>query len=176
MKTLRYTLALLLGVAATVGVQAANKNSSSDAASRVEVVFEQPEKFTDAADGPRGTTFGLESNLAEIKDYIVSRASSVLAPDQRLKVTITDVDLAGEIEPWRSARAQDIRIVKDIYYPRIDLTFQLTDASGAVIKEGKRELRDMNFSMKLHTDRSDPRLHEKGLLDDWIRSEFRTKK
>lgn len=157
------------------GVRAAPA-SSSNSSSRVEVTFENPDKFSDAADGQRGSDFGREGNLAQIKDYIEHRAAKLLPEGQRLSVTITDVDLAGEVEPWRTSSAQDIRFVKEIYPPRIDLSFQLTDANGTVIKEGKRELRDMAFMMKLHLDRSDPRVHEKGLLDDWIRSEFRTKK
>src|SRR5690606_28219143 len=127
--------------------------------SRVEVTFSDPEKFTDAADGARGTAHGREANLEELKDYIVERASKALPEGQRLAVQITDVDLAGEVEPWRSGSAQDIRIVKDIYAPRIALDYKLTDASGAVVKEGEARLSDLSFNMKLHANRSDPRIH-----------------
>jgi hypothetical protein len=64
--------------------------------------------------------------------------------------------------------------VKDIYPPRIDLTFRLTDAEGNVVQEGKRELRDLTFMMKITTAfRDDPVRHEKALLDDWLRSDFK---
>ena len=86
------------------------------------------------------------------------------------------MDLAGEIEPWHGAQFQDVRIVKDIYPPRIDLSFQLLDAAGTVIKEGQRHLSDMSFLMHIYSNRSDTRVYEKGLLDDWMRSEFRVKK
>lgn len=174
MKTLRSTLALLLGVAALVEVQAAPSPASSPA--RVEVNFENPDKFTDAADAPRGSDFGREQNLGELRDYIVKRASAVLPPDQRLSVTITDVDLAGEIEPWRTGGAQDVRIIKEVYVPRIELSYRVTDGTGAVVKEGQRALRDLTFTMRLHVNRNDPRVYEKELLDDWIRSDLRQKK
>jgi hypothetical protein len=158
----------MLGAVAAAGVHAADPKSPP----RAEVTFSDPDKFTDAADGQRGSDYGREGNLAELKDYIVRRANSQIPEGQKLLVTITDVDLAGEIEPWRSPQFQDVRIVKDIYAPRIDLSFKLLDASGAVVKEGTRQLRDMTFTMNIYPNRNDPRVYEKGLLDNWIRSEF----
>jgi hypothetical protein len=171
MRTLHRTITVLLGIAASVALHGADSKSS-----RVEVTFSDPEKFTDAADGPRGTDYGREGNLEELKSYLVERASRALPEGQQLSVTITDVDLAGEVEPWRTGSAHDTRIVKDIYTPRITLDYKLTDASGAVVKEGEARLTDLNFNMKLHANRSDPRVHEKALIDDWVRAEFRKAK
>jgi hypothetical protein len=56
--------------------------------------------------------------------------------------------------------------------PRIDLSFKLTDASGKVLKEGARHLSDSTFMMNINPDRSDRRVYEKRLLDDWLRKEF----
>ena len=168
MKPLPITLTALLGLAAVVGVQAANPK----AASRAEVSFTDPEKFTDAADGQRGSSFGLESNLEELKTHLMDRANLHVPEGQKLVVTITDVDLAGEIEPWRSPQMQDVRIIKEIYTPKIDLSYKLLDASGAVVKEGTRQLRDLTFTMNINPNRNDRRVYEKALLDDWLRSEF----
>lgn len=168
MKTVPFALSALLGIVAVVGVRAAD----TKVAPRVDVTFVEPEKFTDAADGPRGTDFGREGNLEELKSYLIQRGNSYVSEGQKLSVSITDVDLAGEIEPWRSGSAQDVRIVKDIYPPRIQLSYKLVDASGATIKEGKRSLTDLTFSMNINPNRSDPRVYEKRLLDDWLRSDF----
>ena len=90
-----------------------------------------------------------------------------------LSVTFTDIDMAGDFEPWRGVRFDDVRIVKDIYPPRIVLSFRLTDADGNVVKQGKRDLRDIAFMMKITMGfRDDSVRHEKALLDDWLRSEF----
>jgi hypothetical protein len=97
----------------------------------------------------------------------------LLAPGQQLKITVTDVDLAGEFEPWRGGSMADVRIVKDIYPPDIKLAFQLTGADGTVLAQGDRHLRDMGFMMTLSIDRNDPLRFEKELLDNWLRSEFR---
>ena len=171
MKTIRFTLTTLLGLAVAAGLAAGPKTPP-----RAEVIFSHPDKFTDAADGPRGSDIGRDSNLEQLKDYLVDRANVYIPEGQKLEVTITDVDLAGEVEPWRGPRFQDTRIVKDIYSPRIDLSFKLTDASGAVLKQGTRQLRDLTFNMKIYTNRNDSRVYEKGLIDDWMRNEFRARK
>ncbi len=169
--THRFTLAVLLGLGAVTGWAAGSATENSEA--RVTVTFSDPEKFADAADGQRGSSVRREDNLSDIEDYIVERAALYLADGQRLQVTVTDVDLAGEVEPWRTHGAHDLRIVKDIYPPRIDLSFQLLDASGAVVKEGERKLKDLTFTWKITINHSDPRVHEKALIDDWLRSEFK---
>jgi hypothetical protein len=168
MKTFRLTLSALVGLAAVVGVQAADAKSSP----RAEVNFSEPEKFADAADGQRGSDYGRDANLAELRDHIVRKANTYIPEGQKLVVTVTDVDLAGEIEPWRSPQLQDVRIIKEIYTPRIDLSYKLLDAGGAVVKEGKSQLRDLTFMMNINPNRNDPRIYEKALLDDWLRKEF----
>ena len=63
---------------------------------------------------------------------------------QRLVVTISDIDMAGAFEPGRRHLWQ-VRIIRDVYPPRIDLAFTLTDADGAVVKSGERKLRDVSL-------------------------------
>jgi len=168
MKTFRLTLTAFLGLASVVGVQAVDGKSSP----RAEVIFSEPEKFSDAADSQRGSDFGRESNLADLSAHLVRKAHAYIPEGQKLVVTITDVDLAGEIEPWRSPQMQDVRIIKEIYTPKIDLSYTLVDANGAVIREGKSQLRDLNYMMNINPNRSDPRIYEKALIDDWLRKEF----
>jgi hypothetical protein len=154
--------------------RAATQNPKPAASQRAEVVFVAPEKFTDARDSYTGTDSGRDAVLDQIRDYVMEEANRFIPAGDRLYVSITDIDLAGDFEPWRGPRWDDVRIVKDIYPPRIDLSYRLTDANGQVVKEGKRELRDLAFLMKITTTfRDDPLRHEKTLLDDWFRDEFR---
>lgn len=169
MMNYRFSLLLVFALTSSAGLWAA---PDSKVAPRVEVSMVKPEDFTDAADGPRGSDSGRDANLEDLSRFLVDRAQNRVAGDQKLTIMITDVDLAGEVEPWRTSTMSDVRFVKSIYPPRIDLTFKLTDASGAVIKEGKRELRDLGFDMRITPNRDDPRRYEKELLSDWLRSEF----
>jgi hypothetical protein len=146
------------------------KSAKSDA--RIQVEYVDPEKFTDVKDDYFGSEKGRDSYLDQLKEYIVQRANRRLPAGQTLTVSISDIDMAGDFEPWRGPRFNDVRIVKDIYPPRIDLSYKVTDASGKVVSEGKRELRDLSFMMNLSIDRQDPLRHEKNLLDDWMRRDL----
>ena len=165
MKTLsRFTL-VLLGLAAPLALCAAEV---AKAPVRTEVVFEQPEKFTDVKDSDFGTDKARDAILERIREYIVERADKALPAGQKLVITFTDIDLAGEYEPWRGPQFSDVRIVKSIYPPRLKFSYKITDAAGQAVKEGKEDLRDLAFEMRLTADRQDTLRYEKDMLRDWI--------
>ena len=168
MKTSKYLLITLLGGMPALALGAAETRTIA----RADVMFFEPRKFTDVRDSYMGdherTTY-----LESIRDHLLEQAKYYVPEGHHLSVTFNDIDMAGDFEPWRGPHWDDIRIVKDIYPPRIVLNFRLTDAQGNVVKEGKRELRDLAFMMKINMSfRDDPVRHEKALLDDWLRSEF----
>ena len=85
-------------------------------------------------------------------------------------VTFTDIDMAGDFEPQRGPNFNSVRILKAIYPPRVNLTFRLTDASGQVIAEGERQLRDQAYTWTASpVNQSDPLRYEKRLIDDFFR-------
>lgn len=164
------TLLALVGLAVAASpVWAVNQKSGEV---RVTVNFQDPAKFTDVRDSDFGD-YERTTYLDSLREHLVDKGRMYVGEGFKLAVTFTDIDMAGDFEPWRGPRFSDIRIVKDIYPPRVVFTFQLTDASGKVVKEGKRELRDMAFLSKITMGfRDDPVRHEKALLDDWLREEF----
>lgn len=168
MKTSKSLLVTLLGVLPVLALHAAETRTIA----RADVMFFEPHKFTDVRDSYMGdherTTY-----LESIRDHLLEQAKYYVPEGHRLSVTFNDIDMAGDFEPWRGPRWDDVRIVKDIYPPRISLVFRMTDAQGNVVKEGKRDLRDLAFMMKINMSfRDDPVRHEKALLDDWLRDEF----
>ncbi len=155
-------------------MKAANPAPIPNPNQRVEVVFVDPAKFTDARDGYTGTDSGRDAILDQLREHMQTDAKRYIPDGDKLAISVTDVDLAGDFEPWRGPQWDDVRIVKDIYPPRIKLSFRLTDSAGKVIKEGSRDLRDLAFMMKITMSfRDDPLRHEKQLLDDWFSEEFR---
>jgi len=92
-----------------------------------------------------------------------------LKEGQTLSMTITDVDLAGEYEPWRSPDFDDIRIVKDIYPPRISFSFELKDSEGTVLKSGEEKLVDMSFQYRVRISSYDDLFYDKEMITDWMR-------
>lgn len=156
----------------TGGCQSMNTASTPVTFDNVTVAFNEPDNFTDAREH-----FGSGSSeyyLDVLSKHIQKVAAKRLAPGQKLAVTVNDVDLAGEILPIRQS-VQEIRIVKEIYIPRLSLTFKLTDENGVVIKEGERRLLDMNFMNNLSIiDRNQPLFYDKPLIDNWVESEFKS--
>ena len=100
-------------------------------------------------------------------------ASPLIAGDERLAITVTDVDLAGEN---LFTQPDQIRIMRDIYAPRVKLKFRLLAADGKVLKEGERFLTDPFYLYNIRLPASqDPLYYDKALLKDWVRHEFRAK-
>jgi hypothetical protein len=170
-------VALLLAAASTGRAEpAVNQNPDT---SRVTVVFESPEKFTDLKDGM--TDFenerGRERFLPFIREHLEKRGAKILPEGQKLTVTFTDIDLAGDFEAWHGMAFQDVRIVKSVYVPRLAFSYTLTDAGGQVLKQGERRLIDGGFQMRgTSAFDSDSLRYEKGMLDDWLRQEIQPRK
>jgi len=150
----------------------------ADSKARVEVGFDHPEKFTDVKDSSFGSEKGRDSYLALFKEYLQDRAPHYLADGQKLSITFTDIDLAGDFEPARGPDYNDVRIVKDIYPPRLNFTYKVVDASGAVVKEGQEKLIEMAFQMTANpVNNQDSLRYEKAMLDNWLRAQsWRPKK
>ncbi len=147
---------------------------ANDNAARVEVLFNQPENFTDVKDSQMGSDRGRQGYLESFREHLQDNAARRLPEGQRLSVTFTDIDMAGEYEPWRGPNASDVRIIKDIYIPRLKFNYSIIDPQGAVVKEGRAELSEMNFQMTLSgaINNSDPLRYEKQMLDNWMRKEL----
>ncbi len=143
------------------------------ALSRVRVDWSDPAQFADTRTDQCRTRAKPEEWLGQLARYVQSRAASLLPVGQTLAVTITDIQRAGRCEPWRGPRMDDVRVIKNIYPPRIDLSFRLSDANGHVVAEGTRKLSDMGFLQRGGVlDSNDPLRYEKRLLSDWLRREL----
>jgi len=141
-------------------------------ASTVEISFEKPEEFTDFTLSYSQKDYQQESLMAEVRQHLQQRVSPRLAAGQKLVVKFTDIDLAGDFEPWQVRTNNDIRIVKDLYPPRMKLEFKLLNADGSVAAEGKRSLSNLAFMSSVAIPQSDSLRYDKELLSDWVRSEF----
>jgi Protein of unknown function (DUF3016) len=175
---MKMRISVLLSAAlslASLGHAASAK--ANDNAARVEVLFEQPENFTDIKDSSMGSERGRQAYLDSFREYLQENLAPRLREGHKISITFTDIDLAGDFEPWRGASAQDVRIVKDIYVPRLKFNYVVTDAQGQIVKDGKANLADLNFQMNISTpaSSSDPLRYEKHMLDDWMRSELGSK-
>jgi hypothetical protein len=162
--------ALSLGAALTLA-QAA---SQAPAGSPVTVTFVEPENYRDFSMSYAQRDYRQDYLMAELIAHIRNQARSLLLPGQRLELRILDVDLAGDFEPGRGyAGADEIRFLKEIYPPSMELEFRLLSPDGNVISEGRREIRELGYLMVTRLPASDSLRFDKALLTDWMRREFR---
>ena len=143
------------------------------AAATAHVEFVKPESFTDAGRDYAGSE--RDDNLQRLSSHITAEAARRLPADERLDVWVTDVDLAGYFDP-RQTFTHEVRIVKDVYPPRIKLRFRLTRADGGTVAEGERNLTDRNFLTRAQRYPLDGLGYEKTMLDNWFREEFRERR
>ena len=170
MKITPLFLGAVAGLSAIGSVLAADP--APPAGARAEVIFSSPEKYSDVRDAYTSSTMGEKAVLDQIRDFILLRSEKYVPAGQKLTVTFTDIDLAGDFEPWRGPQGMDIRIVKDVYPPRMDLEFKVTGADGTVLLEGKRQLRDLTFMGKITNNPRDALRYEKNLLEDWFKNDL----
>ena len=141
---------------------------------RVQVSWAPLEKLSEVKDNPvwRGW-LKPEEWQRMLTEHLRKRADAVLPPGERLEVIIDDIKLAGDYEPWRGPNLQDVRFMKDIYPPRLDLHFRLLGADGAQIRDGEAKLRDMSYLMRSLPNSNDPLRYDKRQIDEWLNKEFR---
>lgn len=139
---------------------------------RATVVFDHPENYTDIKDTTTGTEKGRDHYLALLRKVVEEEADRLLPAGQSLTMTFTDIDLAGDYLPSMPTGA-DVRVIKDIYIPRMKFSYAVADETGAVVKEGRENLSDTGFMLAYHIDRNDELVYDKAMLRDWLRKTLR---
>jgi hypothetical protein len=155
--------ALSLGLFTALAAQAAN----------VEIVWHEPEKYRDIRGGVESQKSFQDRVVAALGSYFEEAAGETLPADQTLYLTITDVDLAGDVEYFFFRFPMGIRVMRDIYFPAIEFSYELRDENGKVLKSGEENIKDMGYSYSgmvyLHNPPFD---YEKRMIDDWFRRNF----
>lgn len=170
-------VAFALGACATPGTNmlAAEAPRALPEQGPVSVSWADPSTFSEIRNSGNRQDAVQGAWLQDLANYMRQRAERKLPPGDTLQLTIVDIQRAGQYEPWRGIRMQDVRIVRDIYPPRMTLRFRQLDASGKVVAEGERKLVDPAFLSNTPSgSNSDPLRYEKGMVDSWLRREFAT--
>jgi hypothetical protein len=132
------------------------------------VSFDHPEKFTDIQDQLSPTEQGQQAILDNIREFLVSESKRFIPEGCQLSITFTDIELAGKFEPWRGPKWDQVRIIEPVYPPRFRFTWSVTDSAGKVVKQGKEDIRDTAFYLRVMIDKEDPLRFEKDILKDWV--------
>lgn len=157
-----------------------SETSANDEQVRVQVTWQEPEKYTDTRAANMSSKKHREHIFKQLEAHL-AELSENLPAGQSLKLTVTNLDLAGRVEPGRFSglvnSANEIRIVRDIDIPRMAFSYQLLNANGGVLKSEDVKLKDMSFlhSTRVHFN-ARPFAYEKHMLTEWFEDNFTKEK
>jgi hypothetical protein len=164
MKTVHRTVfAVAFGLAFSAGAQAAT----------VAFEYTDPQDFRDIRATEQGQKNFERDVLSELEEQFREEAAAL--PDgQTLRITMVDVDLAGDVEYFHRAFPFGVRVIRDIDFPQMQISYELRNAAGEVIQSGDDKIADMSFRFPTyathnHIDQLD---YEKALISDWYDDTF----
>lgn len=157
----RFTIICLAAVSFTLSAQTTE--------SAIKVEWLQPEKYTDVRPSNESKAM-YRKHVIESFNKLWNKLGEKLPAGYKLALTIKDVDLAGDVNPLYRVDNRDIRVIKDMYFPKFTLDYQLTDSAGAVVVAEKDvKIKDMNFMSSTGLRFSSQEFgHEKNMLEKWF--------
>lgn len=138
------------------------------------IEFKEPERFSDIEPARENRTRFRERTLAGFEE-IFAQVASRLPEDQVLNVTVTDIDLAGYVEPIPSSGGlEPLRIVRHGHEPVLRFEYSLVAADGEVLQEGEERLRGRTTTdtIRRHSTSTDNLGHEREMVERWFRENF----
>ena len=151
----------LFAIGSAAALLASAVAAPANAAGKVDVRWLQPERYADAG----RSAMERESAMSEIGDFLRQLARRL--PDgQTLSLEITELDLAGELEPvgWHELRV--LRGRAD--WPRMNVRYTLS-AAGSTLRSGEARLSDMGYAF---SPRQGSLGYEKHMIERWFKAEF----
>lgn len=134
-----------------------------------EVTWTDYKKYRDIRPGSESRKHFRERTFNNFEKHFAKLAQN-LPVEEVLKINVTDVDLAGDTH---AGGVNQVRIIKEIYYPRMKFSYELINADGQVITSGNVDLKDMRFMVTNNKYRNQSLSYEKKMLDAWFVKTFK---
>lgn len=143
--------------------------ASAQDEARVAYQLVEPSGFKDFEIRREGVDFTAGVFDQRFQQYFVPRAERLLPQGQRLVLRILDIDMAGDIQPWRNNRFEPIRYVEFGHPPRMEIEYKLLDPAGGVLAEGREWITDPSFDIRRRTAHQDDTfVIELDMLERWL--------
>ncbi|KKO45516.1 hypothetical protein WG68_10790 [Arsukibacterium ikkense] len=149
--------------------------STPTVGAELEVNWQEPEKFTDirAANDSRSR---FQARVMRNFEKFFQEIANELPEGYSWQVTITDVDLAGEVDFFATSTGQPIRVIKEIHSPAIRFNHLLRDQYGEEVVGGEERFRDMGFMSRMSPRGNTPEFEfERVMLQDWFKKQLQPK-
>jgi len=134
-----------------------------------EIKWTNPDDYRDIYPGEEHRKHFRERTFKALEKHF-SILAKQLPQGQLLKVEVTDIDLAGDVH---HGGIRQIRLVKEIYFPKMKFSYQVVDVKNNELSAGQVDLKDMSFMMGSNLKyRNDSLGYEKKMLDNWFKKAF----
>ena len=157
-------IAAACGLALSTGAHAAT----------VAFEYSDPNHFRDIRAADEGQKRFEQGVLRELEERFREEAAA-LPEGQTLRVTLKDVDLAGDVEYFHRWYPFGLRVIRDVDFPRMEFSYELRGANGELLKSGEENISDMNFRFPAFAARinQQPLDYEKEMIREWARQALR---
>ncbi len=156
-------------------------NSVIEEEGNVHIVWQSPKKYRDIRPANESRR-GFQKRVFAQFDEKLELLAKALPDGYVMKLTVSDLDLAGEVFPNgnvggslalgsfnRVGNGIDIRIVERAYVPRINFSYSIVNQQGEPVFEGVEKLKDAGFlDTRLGRTRAEAFEHEKNMLERWF--------
>ncbi|GGC59014.1 DUF3016 domain-containing protein [Undibacterium terreum] len=139
-------------------------------AGEAKVTWQDPDHYTDI-NPTNETRAGFRARVFKGLDEVFDSLAKELPDGYKLQVTVTDLDLAGDVKPMRGPGGQDIRVVKDIDWPKMSFSYVLSDSQDKQVAAGNEDLKDINFRSSVKINTGGSFYYEENLLKDWFKKQ-----
>ncbi len=167
---MKLTYILFAGVLTSTAVIAADETVENPVTEQgvVKIEWQDPKSFRDVkAVGDIQSRYEKRS-FETLTKNLNKEASKTLKSEQKLEMLVTDLDLAGDVRPTFGATMNDIRLVEELYPPRITFSYKILEGDK-VIMAGDEKLTDMGFMQRVGRASDKPMRYESKMLTDWLK-------
>lgn len=156
--------------------QAVSQDEPMEEDSKLQIEFVKPSSFTDIRPSNQSRSKYQKHVFESLSSYF-NELSRTLPEGQILDVKVTNIDLAGDTNSPRiplSSMMSDVRVMEDIYFPRLEFTYTLKNQAGEVLKTEEVDLKDMSYLNRAGFVRSsrDAFPYEHSMLIEWFQDTF----
>ncbi|MBC3918715.1 DUF3016 domain-containing protein [Undibacterium sp. CY18W] len=139
------------------------------------VSWQEPEKFTDIRP-TNESKIGFQERVIKEFDRMFDDLAKKLPDGYVWDITVTDVDLAGDVRPFFTPMVSEVRVIRDLYWPRMSFRFDLKDEQGKTVASGNEDVKDMSFLMRLGVASGHNSFqYEEQMLRDWFSKQQKEK-
>ena len=164
---------IILVVLAVTNVQMVNAETQSDNV-KAQVLLIDGKKFKDYELTNYSRSKSLQILEKDFSRVFTKLSSKYLKDGQSMSISVTNLDLPGDLRFSVGPNHQDIRIVKDISPIKLTFNYQVLADDGSVVSEGEYKIKEF-LHLSLHSTRLKHRgnlAHFMPLLEKWFKSKF----